>query len=468
MHFMRQTDSLSFVSQYFNNGFHFFDPQLFNLKNIDGRAACEFPILYYLTSILYLILGKKLFLLKFIHLLISFTGLFYVYRLAYLILKDYVYSILIALFLCTSTVFNFYAFNYLPDAPALGFVFIAWYYVFHYQQSGAKSSGIKAFIFFTLSSLIKVTYLINPIAILVFYLFMLLFKKHSFYNQQNPFLLFKYGLISLLLVSSWNAYMLYYNQQYDSHSFNTTILPLWDLTNNDIHLIWSDYVMSYWYNSYFAKSSFHFIAILFLLSLIFIKKSNYNISLINGLLFLGCLCFSILFYAQFKDHDYYFLICIPFITLTLINGMKTLINIDLSEKYHRFFKAVFFLVVFAGINHSRHKLTERYEYSIDEYSQTGLLIDENRNAIDELNIPKDAKIILAPEPSQNGGLFYLDRMGWTINSKEGITKNAIRTFKMKGADFLLLSNQEPSILEVLESEGEIILKNEDIVIYQLK
>jgi hypothetical protein len=75
---------------------------------------------------------------------------------------------------------------------------------------------------------------------------------------------------------------------------------------------------------------------------------------------------------------------------------------------------------------------------------------------------------LAREPSQNGGLFYLDRMGWTINSKEGITKNAIRTFKMKGADFLLLSNQEPSILEVLESEGEIILKNEDIVIYQLK
>ena len=124
MHFMRQTDSLSFVSQYFNNGFHFFEPQLFNLKNIDGRAACEFPILYYITSLLYIIIGKKLFLLKFIHLIISFTGLFYVYRLSYLILKDYVYSILIALFLCTSTVFNFYAFNYLPDAPALGFVFV--------------------------------------------------------------------------------------------------------------------------------------------------------------------------------------------------------------------------------------------------------------------------------------------------------------------------------------------------------
>ena len=107
MHFMRQTDSLSFVSQYFNNGFHLFDPQLFNLKNIDGRAACEFPILYYITSLLYIIIGKKLFLLKFIYLLISFTGLFYVYRLSYLILKDQIYAIFTALFLCTSTVFNF-------------------------------------------------------------------------------------------------------------------------------------------------------------------------------------------------------------------------------------------------------------------------------------------------------------------------------------------------------------------------
>lgn len=93
--------------------------------------------------------------------------------------------------------------------------------------------------------------------------------------------------------------------------------------------------------SRYFNNGFHFTAISLFFSLIFIKKSNYNISLINSLLFLGCLCFSILFYAQFIDHDYYFLICIPFITLTLINGMKTLININLSEKYHRFFKAIF-------------------------------------------------------------------------------------------------------------------------------
>ena len=50
MHFMRQTDSLLFLNT--SIMVFIFEPQLFNLKNIDGRAACEFPILYYITSLL--------------------------------------------------------------------------------------------------------------------------------------------------------------------------------------------------------------------------------------------------------------------------------------------------------------------------------------------------------------------------------------------------------------------------------
>ncbi|MDC0297364.1 hypothetical protein OAK92_02195, partial [Crocinitomicaceae bacterium] len=61
------------------------------------------------------------------------------------------------------------------------------------------------------------------------------------------------------------------------------------------------------------------------------------------------------------------------------------------------------------------------------YSRTALLIDENKMAIDGLNIPKNAKVILAPEPSQNGGLFYLDRMGWTISSIKEVSSTKIRS-----------------------------------------
>ena len=97
-----------------------------------------------------------------------------------------------------------------------------------------------------------------------------------------------------------------------------------------------------------------------------------------------------------------------------------------------------------------------------------LFIDENKLQIDALNIPKNSKFIVAPDLSQNGGLFYLNRMGWTIDSREGITKKTIKALKMKGAKYLLLSNQEPAILKSMNNEGKIILKNEDVVIYQLK
>ena len=106
IHFMRQTDSLSFASQYYNHGYEFFNPKLYNLKSIEGRAACEFPITYYITALLYSVFGKLPFLLKLVHLLILYVGVYYVFRLSYLFLKNYLLSLLISLFLFTSTVFN--------------------------------------------------------------------------------------------------------------------------------------------------------------------------------------------------------------------------------------------------------------------------------------------------------------------------------------------------------------------------
>ena len=467
MHFMRQTDSLSFVSQYFNNGFHFFEPQLFNLKNIDGRAACEFPILYYITSLLYLIVGKKIFLLKCIYLMISFTGLFYVYRLAHFILKDYLSAILIALFLCTSSVYNFYAFNYLPDAPALGFIFIGWFYGFQFLAHDQKSSLVKTFIFFTLSSLIKVTYLINPIAFIVYFIFLQLFQRNTASSKRNISSIYKWGAINLLLVGSWNAYMLYYNQINESYSFNTSILPIWELNTESIAQTW-DYIMNYWYTSYFAHSSFHFILVIFVFQLIYLKRSNYNLSLLTGFMFMGSITFGILFYAQFKDHDYYFLTFLPFIILLVINGVNTFKNVIKEMKYQRLVQIILLMIVIAGINYSRNKLDDRYHIGMTTYSQTGLLLDEHRVLIEQLDIPKNAKIILAPEPSQNGGLFYLNRMGWTISSIEDVTRQHLIELKQKGADYLILTSLDNKAFLNSKTEGKVILKNKDLSVIQFE
>ncbi len=466
IHFMRQTDSLSFASQYFNNGFNFFTPQLYNLKNIDGKAACEFPIIYYLTSIIYYFIGKKVFILKLLHLIIVYIGVYFVYKLSYQILKDYIYAILVTLFLFTSTVFNYYSFNYLPDSAALGFVLIGWYYIFEYNNNSKQKSLLISLLFFTLGGLIKVTYLINPLAIIFFSLITLFVKKTSFGKNQERKYIIKYGLISVVIVAIWNIYMIIYNAANDSNSFNTSALPIWDLSKENISIVWL-YINKYWYSKYLAESSFHVLFSALLLPIIAFRKSSFKLSLVTFILFLGTISYFILFYSQFRNHDYYFLAFFPFVVIALLNGIKTLQNISMKPVIHITVKIIFAIIVISGINYSSMKLSNRFITEYDDFSRISFLIDENINEINKLGIEDDSKFIVAPDLCQNGGLFVLDKMGWNIQSTDSITVDIINTYKIKGADYLLLATNDEDALSNGNKSGKLIFGKNEIYIFKL-
>jgi hypothetical protein len=465
VHFMRQTDSLSFASNYFNNGFHFFKPQLYNLKNIDGMAACEFPLSYYISAILYVFFGKHIVIQKLLHLIIIYFGVYSIFKLCNYILKDFAYSILISLIVFTSTVFNYYSFNYLPDIPALGFIFMGWFFIYKYQINSKIPTLILSFLFFTLGSLIKVTYLINPIAVLVLSGFSLIFyRKNSLLTNSKRILII--GVISLLPVILWNIYVLQFNDLYNSHSFNTKAFPIWKLNHEKITIIW-DYVTNYWYNTYFSKSVFRLIYAFALFQLIYSKKSDKKILIQVLILFLGSLAYFVLFYRQFKDHDYYFLAFFPLILLILINGIKTLQNVTQKNGFHIVVKIILLAVIVAGINHSKNKIEKRQVYKVDNYSRAGLLINENYESIKKLNIDSKAKFIVAPDLCQNGGLFFLDRSGWNIEKSHQITLEKIKEYKNQGANYLLLVSSDESIILLGEQLGELILRENEINIFKL-
>lgn len=227
-------------------------------------------------------------------------------------------------------------------------------------------------------------------------------------------------------------------------------------------------MMNFWYTSYFAHSSFHFLLVVFVFQVIYMKKSNYNLSLLTGFILIGSITFGILFYAQFKDHDYYFLTFLPFIILLVINGINTFKNVIKEMKYQRLVQFILLIIVIAGINYSRNKLDDRYHLGMTTYSQTGLLLDEHREAFEQLDIPKNAKIILAPEPSQNGGLYYLNRMGWTISSIENVTQKNLIELKQKGADYLILTSSDNKAFLNAKTEGKVILKNKELSVIQFE
>jgi 4-amino-4-deoxy-L-arabinose transferase-like glycosyltransferase len=466
VHFMRQTDSLSFASNYFNHGFHFLKPQLNNLANFEGRAACEFPITYYITALLYTVFGKQFFIQRFLHLIIIYIGVFYIFKLSYKILNDIIYAIIISLIVFTSAVFNYYSFNYLPDIPALGLAFIAWYFIIRsLDEENSKKHLILGMIFFTFSSLIKVTYLINPLSVIVLAIVSKIFyAKNPLIKNANKTII--YGFILTLAVSAWNLYMLYYNNINNSNAFNTKPLPIWALSKESIAVVWELFT-NYWFSSYFYKSIFHFFYICFFFMIVFSKKVEKKTIQLLVILLLGNLSFFILFFSQFKDHDYYFLTFFPFIILVLIYSIKTFKVIISNQTLHLVTKLALTIIVLLGIRYSGNKIHERIiNNSVDSKFRLGLLIQDNIDDIKKLNIAPEAKFIVSPENCSNGALLYLDKMGWSIRELEQVNNETINNYIKLGANYLLIASNEEFEL-FTNNYSKLIYKNEGLYIYNL-
>jgi len=468
IHFMRQTDSISFVSNFFNEGFDFFNPKLFNLKNIDGKAACEFPIVYYITALFYLVFGEKEFLLRLFHLIIISAGIFYLYKLTYSLLKDYIYAALISLFLFTSTVFCYYSCNFLPDPAALGFAFIGWHFFFKYYYSKSGKINIwLSFLFFTLSGLIKITYLINPLTILVICLTELfLFKISVQIKKKEIQSCIIFGIICVFLVLGWNAYAVYYNNVNNSHSFNTQALPIWNTPAKEISAIW-DLMYNYWYGKYFAFASFHLLFVAIPFQILFFKKSNKLLSLITLVLFLGSIAYFLLFYNQFRDHDYYFMAFFPVCIFMLINAVFIFKKTVIKPYFHYLAQFLILIIIVSGINYARMKLNDRYESNFDSFSRIGFLLKDITPELDRLKIPKSSKFVVIPDGCQNGGLYFLNRKGWNIDKHEDFSLSKIEEFQKKGADYLLLSVNDKNLLTICQEAGEQIYHHGEIVIFRL-
>lgn len=465
IHFMRQTDGLSFASQYFNNEFKFFEPKLFNLVNNEGRAACEFPILYYISGLLYLIFGKKLFLLKFINFSILFLG----FRAFCLTASKYIgdfYLAFISTFLpFTSTVMLYYSFNYLPDIPALGFAMLGWALYLN-SRCNSQYLLIGSAVSFMLSGLLKVTYLINPIALLLLISCSYFLPRYFKFDQRNTSLSILLYLSTVFCVIIWYLYVLKYNSSNASNSFNTTALPIWEIPTNEIKQVWEHFT-NYWYHDYFAPQTFHLVYFLVFITFIFRKKSDITLSLISTALFLGCSVYFILFYQQFKHHDYYFLAFIPLTQLIALNSFITIYSFNINKNIDYIIKALLGLIFIVGLIHSGRHSKQRFENGWDFHSRTGLLINKYYNELNRIAIDPNSKLIIVPELCPNASLLFLNRTGWTFPELKNLSVKAVDDLIGKGADYLILVSNEKKYSRLVNMIGKVVYSNEDLSVYKL-
>ena len=466
IHFIRQTDSLSFVANYYKNGFDFFHPQLFNLKSVEGRAACEFPILYYITAISYLIFNEHEFILRLFYLIIVSVGFLYLFKLLFILLNDLFFALSFTFLFISSTVLLYYANNFLPDPGALGLTLIGWYFFFLFlKQRNKQAYLIICFLYFSLASLIKVTFFINPIAafltIITYDISNRISLKKVLLNNKKPLLFFT---LSLLVVVGWNVYMEYYNNINNADYFLNKAVPIWSISKEQIKNIW-ELITHYWYSKYYYETNFQVFLGLYISGIFFIKKSDRKLLFLSLFLTAGTVCYALLFYTQFRDHDYYFITVIPAIIFATISSF-----IAFKNKFPRLInnlvvKLLLATLTILSLNYAREKLIQRYNNTNDIYAIIGNKLSGTRNYLDSIGISENAKMVIITDKTPNGGLYFINRPGWSICDTSESSLIFLRNYINQGANYLLLTDRNYYTKGLF---GLIIGEDKGIVIYKLQ
>lgn len=464
IHLWRQTDGISQVINYEENGLRFFDHGItFNQLDNGGKAVGEFPLPYYLAATINIVFGHQLWHIRLVWLVFLAAGIYSLSKLIFMYLKEPILAVLIAHTFFLSHVFNAYALNFLPDPIAINSLFIGclfWYKHYVYEK---KYMLILAIVFVSLAGMIKPFYLIPAIAVLVLLALKYLSKQ---VKLKTAIIYVRPILFGLLLTIAWFLWVKYYNNVlYPNDFFLNELMPVWSESEAAVKNIISA-VKTLWLNEYLTVNLFGFLAILLTTILmlgIFINKkhktylSGRTLVLVS---FLGGLIYTLLMFRQFMHHDYYILpilflipLCITILLHLLLNKNKTL-------------STVLFVIVF-GVLFYKHYTTPsiRYKswlsesYKAESYH---MLLKQMK----QLNISQDKKILVLTEEAPQTAHYFLDMKGW---SKFNIRREGIEAVKTYPFDYILTSSVEGKVAFKFENNMEkLILSNSGFKLYKAK
>ncbi len=223
IHSSAQCQRASIALNYYETDMNFFKPRIQKYSEMGGVTGVEFPIMYYLDAIAYKLLGFSEVNARIISLGLVSLGLLFFFLLTNQFLKNVFLSITVVGSAAFSPTLLFYAPNFMPDAPSLALILIAWYYFFKY----VRSHSIKYFniflVFATLAALIKVVALIALVIIIC----LMVLDRLKFFKKSNPLPLIDKPIFQLIkivvcvgIVFSWYYYANWLAVAYQNESFS--------------------------------------------------------------------------------------------------------------------------------------------------------------------------------------------------------------------------------------------------------
>ena len=433
-HYWRKSDTYAQILNYYNNGLNFFDFSLyFNQMTSQGKAVGEFPLFYYLIAIQKTIFGDHIIVAKINWIIVSFFGLFSLFKIALHFTKSHIYSFIIALSPFLLPIYSVYLVEFLPDPIAFHFVLIGLYFLLRSHNENKKHLLYFSLFFISWAGMIKPFFLIPYIAFLCIYLFIRIKEKKINYKDGIYF-------IPALFILVWFYYMTWYNRSVDCDCFLSTLQPLWKIAPEEIATL-KLYFINIWLPGYIS-AAFGIVCLLVTLLYFILKPKEKPLTLaFVSLSILGTLIFTILFFVMIKNHDYYVwpvLFLMPLILTAFIQMFSekkwwntiipSIIGIGLLT-------TMYFHTSYAS-NIRRFRINDPFitpSWHFSTYTNLDHFLNKN-------GITKDTLIIAFSDKSPNYALSLMNRKGWSGYQTEYV-KYTIPMLKNLGANYLILNDQ---------------------------
>lgn len=457
IHQWRQTDGYSLALNYYHGGMNFFEPKIHYQGSKDGKAVGEFPILYYFEALIWKINGApSFFVVRMLNLLIVFCGLFALFKTVYAITRDYFTSYIIPLIIMSSPVFGFYSNSFMVNVPALGFMFISWYFFWRFYIKQQTIWLIFSILFVSLSILLRPTMIIG---FMPFYLLWILelfniLKSKIIFKKVLHSLIFLFPIIILIW---WIRFSTQYNAESGSIYFLSSIRPIWEA--NDLAHVWSRF--SFELISEFYHSSIRIVLLLLLIAVIYTHKKQVNsLFIFTCLIALGLLFYVLLWFRNFDVHDYYLVELFLLVPPLLVCVSTFLKNNHSSLFYSKFLRTTIVIGVVFSLFHCAAKTRIKYDKKVFfftelflseeeinhwkwyhwDYNERYVAFETVEPYLRSIGIKKTDLVISVPDQSSNVTLALMGQKGFTsMYLTDDEIPDKVDMFKNFGANYLMVN-----------------------------
>lgn len=443
LHEWAQADRLALAISFYDHGLHFFRPQTLNIDSIDGVVGVEFPLMAYLAALGAKLLGRAAIVPLFRTLTIatSWLAYYHLFRLVYDRTRQFAAALVPGAFLAASPVFAYYAGTFLPDPASASLVIVASYYLLRYHSARHFPDLAWAIAILTLATLIKLSssiYLTAAVGLVLLWGYL----QPAALTLRQRWVVLLQVVFSFLLIGGYTYYTRYLNERYHAWIFLAALKPITSMGQYEGLVA---RIKEVWLGEYWSPLQYRMLlasALVCVLSLGRVVRTNWLWAALMGLAGVGGVLFFWAMGTQFVIHDYYVLA--PYWpALTLLVALGTTLLAQRLARTPRWLPQVLFgallpLLLLPGLRHYRARTAEPYlpfsQYYTYQWMQGGAA------ALAAAQVPANATILVLGDLAPNLSLVYFDRRGlvWAPDLTQLPPNAVLQKMNEAGLDYLIM------------------------------